>query len=200
MPIRSNPTHLSARLLCLALCTIATGCKPPETRVRVQSYQDPQSPREYVQQFDEAVFSNDARGRWDVLLVSRQPAREDPSRTVDQILHVRMFWRPVPGTTHVESSQTDALLTYGIHSGPTAMGYDGAGFASIKLSKDRQSLEGRIESSSLRPTRRRNEARDLFGPCRITGTFTATRNSGRATELLTELGTALGRREDGRPN
>ena len=46
------------------------------------------------------------------VLRSRRPAQSDPAQTVEQLIHLKLFWKPIPGTTFAESSQTDALMTY----------------------------------------------------------------------------------------
>jgi len=110
-------------------------------------------------------------------------------------VHLRLFWQPVPGTTFAESSQTDAVITYALISPATAIGYDGAGFVYLELDR-RGGLRGRVESSTLKPHRRVGEPIDLFGDSRLTGEFLARRDSGRVSQLLSEMARRLGPRPD----
>jgi len=101
------------------------------------------------------------------------PSSAPPVLTA-QIIKIDVFWRPLPGTTYAESTQTNAAIRYVLRTGKEAISYEGAGFVYFELSRDGKSLEGKIESSTLRPMRQSAEDLDIFGPCRLTGTFTAT--------------------------
>lgn len=165
---------------------------PMQGSVRVESRVEAAANAPLIEQFDEAWFSTDERGRWDIVLYRSRPSGDDPALTIEQAVHMRLFWRPIPGVTHAESSQTDALISYGLVSGGTAISYEGAGFVILSLDRTRGTARGRIESSYLTPTRRAGEPADVLGRCRLNGDFTAKRNASRVTQILTELQHRLG--------
>lgn len=182
-------------LLCLLLA-----CGPRDTRITLESNLDPANPRVFTEIFGDALFSTDGRGRWDVLLTRSQPSARDADENLDQTLHLSLFWKPVPGTTFAEATQTNALLTYCLTNGPTCIAYEGAGFVYLDVSRNGQTLTGRVESSSLAPTRRTEDAPDRFGPCRLTARFRATRDTARVAEKLTALRDRLGPRPPVNPD
>jgi hypothetical protein len=157
----------------------------------VESHCECARPKPLAERFDEALCSTDSRGEWDIVLHSLHPAQRDPRQSIEQILHLSLFWKPVPGTTYVESSQTNALMTYALLSGPTAISYEGAGF--VYLTQDRSGgISGRIESGTLSPTRRVGEPNDLLGTCKLTGEFKGRIDRSRVSELTSLLGQRLG--------
>jgi hypothetical protein len=181
-------------LACCGLALLAGACTTPTNHVTVESLRRAERPELFVEQFSEGYYRTDEHGRWDIVLRSTRPMGTDARQTVEQVLHLRLFWKPVPGTTFVESSQTNAIITYALLSGPTAISYEGAGFVYLSNPGGRPPLTGRIESASLSPTRRTGEPADLFGPCRLTGELAARNNGARVTEILTDISQRLGPR------
>jgi hypothetical protein len=114
-----------------------------------------------------------------------------------QLLKIELLWKPIPGKTYAESSQTNATIIYCLVNGDNAISYEGAGFVFFKLSRDGKELEGRIESASLRPTRFQRDPVDLFGPCRISGDFTATEGAREVATVRQRLRRLLGKPSTG---
>ncbi|MFH1417483.1 MAG: hypothetical protein ABII12_04255 [Planctomycetota bacterium] len=110
-----------------------------------------------------------------------------------QFLLVHVFWKPKPGTTFANSSQTNASIDYCLVTSDNAISYEGAGFVSFALSRDGRRATGKIESSTLVPVRTHNEPIDLFGPCRLSGTFVTLEDKGRVVSVQQRLRRKLGR-------
>ncbi|MEE8170860.1 MAG: hypothetical protein V3T70_09955 [Phycisphaerae bacterium] len=174
----------------------SAACGPRATEIRLESLRDPANPVVYAESFDTAYFRVNERDRWDIVLFNRRASEQDPNQTIEQFLHLRLFWRPIPGTTYAESSQTDAVIRYCLATGPAAATYDGAGFVYLSVGRNRATLSGRIESANLAPSRQAGGARDLFGTCRLTGEFVARQDAGRTTALLTQLAGRMGVKSD----
>jgi len=179
-------------------CALLGGCGDPSSdapgRVEVEPRIETAPGDRLSEQFDEVCFSTDERGRWDVVLFRAREHPDDAWKSMEQCVHLRMFWRPIPGVTHAESSQTDAIIVYMLADAPTAISYEGAGFVFLKLDRSGQTARGTIESSFLAPTRRTGDAADVLGRCRLKGEFTARRDAARVTEILTTLHGRLGPR------
>ncbi len=182
---------------CGLLIPVAAGCRKVETRFEVVSYKDPASPECIPEQFDPGSFAVDARGDWDIVFeISPRPVSVSPPEPADsvpasapaedavfvseadpqwvsQLIHVRMFWQPRPGRTLAESTQTNATIRYCLFVGGDVIVYEGAGFVCFKKSRDGQTIEGKLESSTLAPAAFVDESDDLFGRCQVKGTFKA---------------------------
>jgi hypothetical protein len=177
-----------------ALLLAAAGCRPVETRFEIASFRDPAAPERFSEKFDGGHFMVDAHRNW-TLAFALEPsdaASADAGRPAGepgmaQYLLVEVFWRPLPGITYAESSQTNASLCYCLVSSGRTITYEGAGFVSFSYSRDGRSVTGRIESSSLVPARFLNDPADLFGPCRLTGAFTAREDRRRVTRVMQRI-------------
>jgi hypothetical protein len=197
---------------CSLISALATGCRKTETRFDILSFKDPGAPEKLTERFDAGSFAVNARDNWDIVFEippTRQaidapsaPAVDPTSAPADdgsqelatddiwvsQLLHISMFWRPRPGTTLAESTQTNATLRYALITGGSAIVYEGAGFVFFKQSRDGQTLHGKLESSTVAPAARFVDDRaDLLGRCQIQGTFTAHRDRQHVVSVLQQL-------------
>ena len=176
----------------LAAAVLSGGCTPPAQRIFVAAQRADGVSETLTEQFDEAWYSTDARNQWDFVLRRARPGKADPAHDIEQTLHIRLFWKPVPGATYADSSQTDAVIQYLISSGPSAICYEGAGFLYFSRRIGSDDVSARIESASLTPARRIGEPAEPFGKCLLTGEFRARLNRGRTAELIRELNLRIG--------
>jgi hypothetical protein len=188
--------HTGLALLCVAATLGSAGCQPRTTRIRIQDFSHPDGPRSLFQEFDDAYYQLDAAGDLDLLLRRRSPSEAIPTEYITQTILVRTYWRPIPGTTAIESSMINAKITYVIQSGRATCIYEGSGFVSFSEQRKGRSLSGRIESGHLRPTGEIGNPPHPFGRAQIEGTFRALNDARRATHLLTEIRRIL---QDARP-
>src|SRR5262245_12895509 len=107
---------LRAIAICVgtALAAMAAGCRPVDNRFEIAAFRDPESPAQYVEQFGEGSYSVDAHRNWNFVFemdpaygggsgsnIPRGEATPEDGRVaaMEQVVHVRAFWRPRPGTT-----------------------------------------------------------------------------------------------------
>ena len=183
-----TPIHLAAIKTALLLTlAIFTGCENPETRVNVESFRNPAEPETFTELFDPGYFRINTGKTYEIVLELKprllevQSGDAGPDADLEselvwtsQYLHIQLLWQAYPGKTYAESTQTNAAIAYCLVNGESAISYEGAGFVYFQISRDGKIMTGRIESASMRPTRFLGTPVDLFGPCRINGTFTAT--------------------------
>lgn len=179
-----------------------------ENRIQIVSFKKPQQPARYGERFDRVSYAVNAYRNWDfvfeippttILLevpgpdsaATSGPAPPPVETRMSQLLHVQVFWQPQPGRTAIESTQTNATLLYCLFTGDDVIAYEGAGFVFFEQTWDGRGLQGRIESSDLVPTRFVNAPTDLFGPCRLEGTFRAEEDRGHVVAVLRELRSRL---------
>ncbi|HSW44964.1 MAG TPA: hypothetical protein VLM89_05290 [Phycisphaerae bacterium] len=134
--------------------------------------------------FQEASYQAMPGGVLELVLRSERPSSVDLTQTITQILYVKSFWRPQPGTTFVESSQINARAVYAVLTPPTGVRYDGGAFISYKIDRNTGELKGTIESGSLVPRYRLGDAVEPFGSCRFTATIRAAE---RPRDVVTTL-------------
>jgi len=189
---RAMTRRLIGSLFCVAL---AVGCGPRETRMNIVAFPDGQTIQNFSERFDTGAFNIDAHKN--IILAFHledsdpgpptcAPADAGPTPPISQTVIIEVFWQPRPGVTYVESTQTNATFSYCLQRGPDAIRYGGAGFVYLtKLTDDR--VEGRIESSSLTPAGQTGSPRDLFGRCRLTGTFQANHHPRQTVDAALRL-------------
>lgn len=189
------PRRFTARVLTrgtLVILAAACACRPPATELHIVALRDPSLPRRYFSRFDESYFRFDALGNLDLVLRGVNESPSETGEVITEVVHVHAFWEPIPGRTFADASMTNAKVAYSITTEVVAMQYEGGGFLSFKLDEKKHRIQGRLESAQLVPTHRRGDAHDLFGPARVTGTFTATDDARHVVRILNELKNVIG--------
>lgn len=123
-------------------------------------------------------------------IVANQPAVDVnvPEEVyIAQFVLIDLLWNPEPGTTYVESTQTNAGLTYSLVRGRDTVRYDGAGFVYFRLDRDGRTMTGRIESATLYPSKATSESVDILGPCRVTAEFVARQSARGVNEVQRKI-------------
>jgi hypothetical protein len=195
----------------------ASGCRSAETRLEIVSLKNPAAPERLSEHFDRVSFAVNAQNNWDIVLeipptplrvqpagptaatapadpaTSPSPAPAEPAEVLmSQFICINVFWRPIPGRSFVESTQTNATIVYCLVTDRDVIAYQGAGFVSFTPSRDGQTIQGEIESSDLVPAHYVNRPVDVFGPCRIQGTFTAKRDRRHVVAVRQRLRKLIG--------
>lgn len=168
---------------------VLSGCNGPTSELRLVSYQDPYFPETVQVRLVDCKYRFDA-GR-DLLVVGRSELPDEDSEEAAraEYLHVRMFWKPVPGRSFAESSQTDALIRYVVVTeGGTAV-YAGTGFAFPK--KRLGGMDIALESGRLQLESTDGDTPDVLGETRLTGTLRARHDPNAQAGLTREMELAI---------
>lgn len=205
-PSSKPPLRMVLPLAAIVLCVAA--CRPADTKFRVVTFRDPNHPETLTERFDGGgSFTVNADGNYHIVfeipptLIQPELSDDSDSSThpqqalpvwASQFIHIEIFWRALPGTTYAERTQTNANILYCVITGDDAISYEGSGFAYLDLSRDGKRLGGTLESSTLFPARFAKAPRDLFGPCRVTGSFQATRDRREVATVQRTLRRLLG--------
>jgi len=176
----------------MGLLVVLCGCQEKPTRMELTTFRDPRYPETWAATFQEGYYRRAEHGNVDIVLRSTQPAEKDPTQTIEQIVHIRTLWRPIPGKTLAESSMINALISYVILTPPTGISYDGSGFVSFSLRWRSDEIRGQIEQAELRPRRRCGGAADPFGPVQLRGEFSARPDGPRVLKALHRIEALLG--------
>ncbi|MFQ5425108.1 MAG: hypothetical protein ACE5F9_14170, partial [Phycisphaerae bacterium] len=211
VPRRRDALRCAGR--CVFLCALPVaaaavlgGCaRRTTTCFDVVTFKDPERSDHFSQAFDPGAFAIDAQNRYDIVFERRdsvslsgeeRPAGSNGDETslvaLSQFIHIRVFWRPRPGSTFAERTQTNANIVYGLRRGDDVISYEGAGFVYFTMSRDEKTITGAIESATLGPGRSAGRPGDYFGPCHLSGSFTAQADRHRVVSVLHEVVRRLG--------
>lgn len=179
------------------LLSIASGCAPLTTRLQVVDYRAGGASTGYVQSFGECYFRFDAVGRLDI--VARHAPGPGDAASTEQIVHIRAFWISRPGQTEAETTMINATVSYMIAGAPEGATFEGSGFVSFRLDRNREHLRADLELSSLLPVRRLGQADRLFERAELSGSLAARRDDARVVTLVNECRRRFGPMPDYRP-
>jgi len=193
----------------IMVALLSLACEKEGSRLEILSLRNPIAPETLSEVFPTGRFRLNSGRAYEIVFeleprlleVSGEPREGDDPATqpaasdlvwTSQLVHIQLLWQAHPGKSYVESSQTNAAIIYCLINGENAISYEGAGFVYFELSRDGRSMEGTIESASLRPTRFGHAPVDLFGACRLQGEFTATSGAREVASIRQRLRRRLG--------
>ncbi len=140
----------------------------------------------YREKFEEAYFTED--GSSQIELVLRRADRSSVGGRDDlvQVVHVRTFWRSIPGITVAESTQINATITYAITRGTQTTVLRGAGSVLIHLNRKGDVLTGTIERAIVKPVEQAGH-QAFFDKVELSGKFTAFKDRRSTIRIANEL-------------
>lgn len=165
----------------LSLC-LAVGCAP-RYELQLVSYKDPYFPETLQLSPSDCAWRQEHGG--DIHIVARSSDLVgEPPVAVEQYLHARLFWRPRPGKTPVDSGTINANLRFVVMTDRGVSEYEGTGFVFVKKFEHGKPADVRLESSALKPVRTSGTAPELFGEIRLTGRMKAAADESTALDLV----------------
>ncbi len=181
-----GPHHPLCRAIALLLLGLLAGCQARDSRLEVTSLRDPYFPETYTLALDDCHYHVDGGGDILVGAVTHQ-GLGDGQMPVEQVLTLRVYWRPRPGKTHDDPSTSDALIDYGIYTENGMVRYEGTAFAYV----NRPDASGRrrvdLENARLKIRDTHGQAPDVLGGARLRGVLYAEADSNAALSLSRRL-------------
>jgi hypothetical protein len=171
----------------LIVCAIAGGgCQAPKSQVEFVSFKDPYFPEPYHVTFEGCTYRVDASGEQDIVgrIVSMRAGTE--GGPITQLMHVHLFWQPIPGRTSAEPSTTDATIRYAIITPTGTAVYSGTGFVYPKRGWGR-TLSAAVEAANLRLESQTGTPTEVLGDARVHGTLVAREDAYTAVDVMREL-------------
>lgn len=186
----------SIALLLLLIASAGMGCSSNQTSLQFYSQK---SDARYTQEFRRASFKTSDIGEYDLVLVedgfvsqarSRGPLVTASEAPLNQMVHIRIQWRPERGAKPDAPSATNALIDWYVRANdPNVredfLHYRGAGFVGIYGSGD--TMRFALRSGHLELASHSGHLQDPLGPCSLEGSIVATRNDGQVTAALNLL-------------
>lgn len=180
------------RVALAALATVASGCAAGGNRFEIVDYRGSGEAKHYAETFDEAYYAFTPTGNVDIVLRREVPSESSPRELISQLIHIRTFWRSIPGDTVASTTQINATATYGIITGQVGTTFEGAGSVFFKENRSGNELTGTLELAVLRPKRELAAGNAIFKQAEIEGAFTARRDDRRVVRLINELNSRFG--------
>lgn len=165
-------------------------CSVQSTTFQVIDHREPGDARTYSETFDEAYFDLDPHGNVDLVL--RRGGDANPGESITQVIHIKSFWRSIPGETVAHRSQINATVVYHIVVGRTGATFEGAGSVFFRHDRKKDVLTGSLDLAFLRPTRELVAGNPLFRRAELSGEFRAARNPRRVVRIINDMNQLFG--------
>jgi hypothetical protein len=190
-PIRAVTGHRTTRRsrgLLWTISLLCAGCStPPGSTFEIVNYRGPGHVERLHETFDDAFYDVDEHGNVNIILRRITPDRNDPSATIVQFIHLKTFWRSIPGRTIAERTQINGTVHYCIWSGPIVATFDGAGSLFCEVDEAKGTLSGALELARLKPKHQDTHGEPLFERAELSGAFSAKRDSHRVVAATNEI-------------
>jgi hypothetical protein len=124
-------------------------------------------------------------GETDIVLTNNLEAGGD---ALQQVVHLRILWKPMRGTKTDQPSTTNSVITWGIfesNGGADQLRYSGAGF--VLAYRAGQRLNVTIRNATMRPVYHSGQIDDPIGSATLVGRFTAQIDPARVEAALAAL-------------
>ena len=190
-PQRKPITNPSLMVL-LAIGLGSGGCAERVSRMEITDYREAGLAARYQETFDEAYYDIDAIGNVELVLVRGSALANDNSDQATQVVHIRSFWRPIPGRTVTHRTQINGTVTYYITSGSVGATFEGAGSVFFRRDKQSDTISGSLDLARLKPVRRLARDGAIFKSADIAGKFHAVRDRRRLLRIIHEMDRRFG--------
>ncbi len=170
-----------------AVPLILLGCRGPSASLEITSYKDPYFPETYVVELADCAYYVDSSGDYHVVGRAVHTPEDDSGGTIEQLLHVHLFWRPWPGKTFDNPTSVDATLRYAIVTESGVAVYSGTGFLYPRKRRMSDDVVAKIEGARLHLDFQAGDSPELLGAARLAGTLVAERNASLAVDLRRRL-------------
>jgi hypothetical protein len=185
----------------VTLCALTTaGCAPgpkPAAKMRLASHE---MSAVFLQRFAQASATDRSDAATDIVLSGA------PDDGLNQLMHLRLLWRPMRGTKTDQPSTTNAVIDWyvwdaGSTTGgpPSVMKYTGAGLVMADRMKGGR-LRVTVKNATVRLKSRRGSLVDPVGPATLTGSFVVPYDTAKVDNALASIPVGIPRTAAGATN
>jgi hypothetical protein len=151
------------------------------------SYKDPYFPEPYTVEFSQCAYQVDNCGDYHFVgRATREPV-DGGSGRITQLLYVHLFWRPRPGKTFADKTNSNATIRYAIVTDSGVAVYAGTGFVYPKRKRFGSDVVATLERARLRLESLVGQAPELLGEARLTGKLVARQDPNLTMDVRREL-------------
>ena len=189
--------------LLLVVATLLVGCAHKTPQLKVY----PSEGLPFTQRFPRGFLSINELGDSEIVLISEGTENQHRQQgkilyptnvgSVKQIVHIRILWKPLPGTRADQPTATNATINWYVRSNLPGeendkLDYSGAGFVAVYPNKRGAHIV--IKNANLALRQRSGEIQDPFNKPYISGSFDVLRNDGVVRDVLAQLNTNVASR------
>jgi len=168
------------------LAGVLAGCASPGATVRLLDYSDSATPQPYVESFPEAYYALDHQGNVDLVLRRVEESSAGEGEVV-QLVHLRSFWRSLPGRTVADATQINAAVRYEITTAGERFRLEGAGSVFFSESLEGDELVGSVDEAHLKAAVEAERGELPFSRVKFSARFRAQCDRRRVTRWVNEL-------------
>jgi hypothetical protein len=201
-PLLNRAKRSFGALLAILFLASLCGCAKKVAQLRIYPTQGLPG----AQKFPRAFIGTNELGDSEIVLVSEgnQQTRKQgkilyPTAvgSVKQIVHIRILWKPLPGTRADQPTATNATINWYVRSNmpdqeSDRLDYSGAGFVSIYPNKTGAHVV--VKNANLALRNQSGDMTDAFGKPLILGSFDVIRNDGVVKDVVASLNTRVASR------
>ncbi len=186
----------AARLFALVMIAspiafVAPGCSTGPRTAATMRLTSTDATNVFVQRFTHSHATNRTDTATDVVLTG------SPDGNLNQLMHLRLLWRPMRGTKTDQPSTTNAVIDWYVWENktdapPAVLKYSGAGLVMAdRLSGGRLRIDVRNATMTLRS--KRGDMVDPIGQSTLTGKFITTFDTAAVDEAMASIPAAIPR-------
>jgi hypothetical protein len=153
----------------------------------------------FSQKFDQAYIARNESGDADIVLVQEEvrprhpdptkPLVPDPSVMPRELVHIRVFWKPMNGVKPDHPANTNASIHWCFicqgNDGAGVIEYTGSGL--VEVSETSTGATVTVRKAWMKEECESGELRDPIGPSILQGSFHATRDSDQVRKVIAQI-------------
>lgn len=167
---------------CLTLAVWASGCAETRSHIKLTYWPDGLTATSFETEVPGCVFRKAENGNLDIAGRVTEPNGEQ------RLIHLHLYWKPVPSKTFDHSSSVDAVIRYAIVTPTGAAVFKGCGYVYPQERRFAEGMIARVESGQLKMTDQVGDAPpEDAGPTGIAGDLLAREDAAAAMRIVREI-------------
>jgi hypothetical protein len=194
-----SATSLATLLTLPIIALLLSACSSDQGRLNLVSADEK---HRFSQQFTQAYIARNETGDADIVLVQEdvQPRHPDPTEPLSpdpnvmprELVHIRVFWKPMNGVKPDHPANTNASIHWCFVCQRDAQAgvieYTGSGL--VEVSENSMGATVTIRKAWMKEECECGELVDPLGPSILEGTFHATHDPEKVKEVIAQIKTA----------
>lgn len=190
---RSCTSYFQKCRTAVLLLVVLAGCRSRSVNhFDIVDFRSDQLPAHHFEDFDESYYRISDDNLADIVLRRQVKQAGGSNPLIEQIIHLRTYWKPTPGRTFASKSMLNANISYALFNGRSGSSYDGGGFMLYRENPAKGILSGELKDGHLQPLRQVGAELEIFEQVQLSGRFKAMRNDRQVTRMINDLERRLG--------
>ncbi len=182
----NNSTKATLAALCVVACLNGCG-RPAPTGLVLTSYKNADQPQIYTINLDSCVYYQDAGGDYHFAGRDVHISDQPDGGEIQQLLHVHVFWKPIPGKTFDNASSIDAIYRYVLITQHGVAVYRGTGYVYPRKRRFSDRIRLEVDSGRLSLVGKSTGQADIIEAARLRGLLEAKSDRAAALDIRREI-------------